>query len=147
MLIAGNEQRLTWVHTNKNSLATDPLSAGIPSYVIQEEFCRFQGFWWQPVMTGNRWKIFSQAVRFPSLIYLLFSFRPDGVFRILVEEVDESDVGIIKFPSFNGDGGVEEYRFVSSKCKCFVSLLIMRGLKWGKNTDFHVLARQTRNQI
>ena len=49
----GNEQRLTWVHTNKNSLAADPLSAGIPSYVIQEEFCRFQGFWWQPVMTGK----------------------------------------------------------------------------------------------
>ncbi|XP_032785122.2 dipeptidyl peptidase 9 [Daphnia magna] len=83
---SGNEQRLTWVHTNKNSLAADPLSAGIPSYVIQEEFCRFQGFWWQPVMT-------------------------DDVFRILIEEVDESDVGIIKFPSFNGDGGLEEYRF------------------------------------
>lgn len=48
----GNEQRLTWVHTNAPSLANNALSAGIPSYVIQEEFCRFQGFWWQPVMSG-----------------------------------------------------------------------------------------------
>ena len=49
----GHEERLTWVHTNSNNLALDPLSAGIPSYVIQEEFCRFQGFWWQPVASGK----------------------------------------------------------------------------------------------
>lgn len=49
---SGNEQRLTWVHNNSTSLVNNALSAGIPSYVIQEEFCRFQGFWWQPVMTG-----------------------------------------------------------------------------------------------
>ena len=35
----------------------------------------------------------------------------DGIFRILYEEVDETDVGIVKFPSFNGEaGGMEEYR-------------------------------------
>ena len=35
----------------------------------------------------------------------------DDVFRILYEEVDESDVGIVKFPSFNGEAGcMEEYR-------------------------------------
>lgn len=52
LFLIGNEQRLTWVHTNAPSLANNALSAGIPSYVIQEEFCRFQGFWWQPVMSG-----------------------------------------------------------------------------------------------
>jgi len=52
-LLTGSEERLTWVHNNTSNLSSDPLSAGIPSYVIQEEFCRFQGFWWQPVMTGT----------------------------------------------------------------------------------------------
>lgn len=42
--------------------------------------------------------------------YIDMVFFLDGVFRILIEEVDESDVGIIKFPSFNGDSGMEEYR-------------------------------------
>jgi len=83
----GNEQRLTWAHKNSGNILTDCISAGIPSYVIQEEFCRFQGFWWQPIMN-------------------------DGFFRILYEEVDESEVGIVKFPSFSGEAsGVEEYRF------------------------------------
>jgi len=83
----GYEERLTWTHGVSKNLSSNPLSAGIPSYVIQEEFCRFQGFWWQPVAS-------------------------DGVYRLLYEEVDESDVSIIKFPSFNGEAnGYEEYRF------------------------------------
>lgn len=35
------------------NLADDPLSAGVPSYVMQEEFCRYQGYWWQPKCLGN----------------------------------------------------------------------------------------------
>ena len=50
--------------------------------------------------------------------FLFFVFS-DGIFRILFEEVDESDVGIIKFPSFNGDGGMEEYR-----CRISVHFII-----------------------
>ena len=43
--------------------------------------------------------------------YKSFFFLADGIFRILYEEVDETDVGIVKFPSFNGEaGGMEEYR-------------------------------------
>lgn len=50
-------------------------------------------------------------------------FLLDGrTYRILVEEVDESDVGIIKFPSFNGDGGMEEYRYVNP--------IVIQTLKW-----------------
>jgi len=30
------------------NLAADTLSAGVPSFVVQEEFDRFTGFWWQP---------------------------------------------------------------------------------------------------
>ncbi|XP_046397850.1 dipeptidyl peptidase 9 isoform X2 [Ischnura elegans] len=72
------------------SLADDPLSSGIPSYVTQEEFSRYQGFWWQPESY-------------------------DGTYRILYEEVDESLVNICHFPTFSfadsGTNDVEEFRF------------------------------------
>jgi len=35
------------------NLAADALSAGVPSFVVQEEFDRFTGFWWQPSSTSN----------------------------------------------------------------------------------------------
>ena len=33
---------------NGASLAEDPKSAGVPSFVVQEEFDRYTGYWWQP---------------------------------------------------------------------------------------------------
>ena len=33
------------------NLADDPVSAGLPSFVVQEEFDRYTGFWWQPTFT------------------------------------------------------------------------------------------------
>ena len=43
------EQRLTFCHNAAaGGVAEDPLSAGLPCYVMQEEFNRFTGFWWQP---------------------------------------------------------------------------------------------------
>lgn len=53
MTLTGSTQRLTHVHKGDRSIAEDPLSAGIPSYVMQEEFNRFQGFWWQPTCKGK----------------------------------------------------------------------------------------------
>lgn len=35
------------------NLAADALSAGVPSFVVQEEFDRFTGFWWQPSSTAK----------------------------------------------------------------------------------------------
>ncbi|KAL0853091.1 hypothetical protein ABMA27_012861, partial [Loxostege sticticalis] len=68
-------------------LADDPRQAGVPCYVTQEEFSRYTGFWWQPK-------------------------SDDDVFRIVYEEVDESDVKIFSFPSSqNSSGEVEEFRF------------------------------------
>lgn len=52
---------------------------------MQEEFNRYQGFWWQPKSS-------------------------DGIYRICYEEVDESDVSVYSFPSAHSYGG-EEYRF------------------------------------
>ncbi|XP_026681708.1 dipeptidyl peptidase 9-like [Diaphorina citri] len=74
VLVSGSTQRLTFAHKGGRNLTDDPLAAGIPSYVTQEEFSRYQGYWWQPKTT-------------------------DGVYRILYEEIDESDVKIYNFPS------------------------------------------------
>lgn len=74
---------MTYAHSFKRN---DPLSAGVPSYVMQEEFSRYEGFWWQPCCI-------------------------DGVYRICYEEVDESDVAIFTLPSSYNPFESEEYRF------------------------------------
>ncbi|XP_045506074.1 dipeptidyl peptidase 9 [Colias croceus] len=80
--------RLTYACRGRDErLADDPLQAGVPCYVTQEEFSRYTGFWWQPKCD-------------------------DDVFRIVYEEVDESEVKIFSFPSSNSSSGeVEEFRF------------------------------------
>ncbi|CAH1131561.1 unnamed protein product [Ceutorhynchus assimilis] len=85
--VSGSNVRITYAHKGGRNLADDPLSAGVPSYVMQEEFCRYQGYWWQPKTIG-------------------------GVYRILYEEVDDGDVKLFCFPSSQSDTGeVEEFRF------------------------------------
>ena len=86
-VVTGQEVRLTRTHRGGGSLANDPISSGLPSYVMQEEFNRFTGFWWRPV-------------------------KRDGRYYILYEEVDESEVPLLKFPhSGSSSGDVEEFRF------------------------------------
>uniref|UniRef100_A0A1B0AJ65 Dipeptidyl peptidase 9 n=1 Tax=Glossina pallidipes TaxID=7398 RepID=A0A1B0AJ65_GLOPL len=85
--LSGHEERLTFAHDGRRSFTDDPLSAGVPSYVMQEEFSRYQGYWWQP-------------------------HSDDGIYRIVYEEVDESDVCLYTFPSAHAlPGEMEEYRF------------------------------------
>lgn len=85
--VSGHEQRLTFAHDGRRPFADDPLNAGVPSYVMQEEFSRYQGFWWQPESN-------------------------DKYYRIIYEEVDESDVCLYTFPSAHAlPGEMEEYRF------------------------------------
>ena len=86
----GQEMQLTFCHQGQGSLVDDPLIAGLPSYVTQEEFSRFIGFWWRPIqgdITQNGKK-----------------------YCILYEEVDESEVEVMKFPTV-GSTDVEEFRF------------------------------------
>ncbi|XP_044012842.1 dipeptidyl peptidase 9 isoform X3 [Aphidius gifuensis] len=86
-LITGSSVRLTYSRKGGKSLSEDPLTAGTPSYVMQEEFTRYIGYWWQPKST-------------------------DGIYRIVYEEVDESDVKIFCFPSSSlNSGEVDEFRF------------------------------------
>ena len=51
-LFTGEEKRVTHTHSGNGRLEYDPKSAGVPSYVMQEEFSRYQGYWWQPVSNG-----------------------------------------------------------------------------------------------
>ncbi|XP_060809111.1 dipeptidyl peptidase 9 isoform X3 [Amyelois transitella] len=82
-------RRLTYACKGRDPdrLADDPRQAGVPCYVTQEEFSRYTGFWWQPT-------------------------TDDDVYRIVYEEVDESEVKIFSFPSSQSSSGeVEEFRF------------------------------------
>ncbi|XP_043909724.1 dipeptidyl peptidase 9 isoform X2 [Protopterus annectens] len=75
----GVEQRLTYCHKGCANVADDPKSAGVATFVIQEEFDRFTGYWWCPSAVEG----------------------PDGgkTLQLLYEEVDESEVEIIHVPS------------------------------------------------
>lgn len=50
--VSGHGERLTYAHDGQRTFAEDPLTAGVPSYVMQEEFNRYEGFWWQPKSEG-----------------------------------------------------------------------------------------------
>lgn len=60
-MVSGHNMRLTNAHDENKSFSDSPLSAGVPSYVMQEEFSRYQGFWWQPQSEGN-FPLFSTSI-------------------------------------------------------------------------------------
>ncbi|ETE59655.1 Dipeptidyl peptidase 9, partial [Ophiophagus hannah] len=76
----GEERRLTFCQKGLSSVLDDPKSAGVATFVIQEEFDRFTGYWWCPTSCQE---------------------GPEGwkTLRILYEEVDESEVEVIHVPS------------------------------------------------
>ena len=47
------EVQLTFTSTDRH-LQTAAVTAGYPSYITQEEFNRFQGFWWNPARQGKK---------------------------------------------------------------------------------------------
>ncbi|KAM4629639.1 dipeptidyl peptidase 9 isoform 2-T3 [Polymixia lowei] len=75
----GEERRLTHCHKGLDNMKEDPMSAGVATFVIQEEFDRFTGYWWSPAAAEDS----------------------DGgkTLQILYEEVDESEVELIHVPS------------------------------------------------
>uniref|UniRef100_A0A8B9KJ44 dipeptidyl-peptidase IV n=1 Tax=Astyanax mexicanus TaxID=7994 RepID=A0A8B9KJ44_ASTMX len=72
---SGGERRLTFCHKGLNNVKDDPKSAGVATFVIQEEFDRFTGYWWCPAVSEGK------------------------TLQLLYEEVDESEVEIIHVPS------------------------------------------------
>lgn len=87
-IATGQEVRLTNCNKGTGSLKEDPYSCGVPSFVVQEEFDRYTGYWWEPEREEK-----------------------SGVYRILYEEVDESDVDILRIYAPLEDKGVDEYRY------------------------------------
>uniref|UniRef100_G3NZY4 dipeptidyl-peptidase IV n=1 Tax=Gasterosteus aculeatus aculeatus TaxID=481459 RepID=G3NZY4_GASAC len=75
----GEERRLTFCHKGIDNPKEDTKSAGVATFVTQEEFDRFTGYWWSPAACEES----------------------DGgkTLQILYEEVDESKVEIIHVPS------------------------------------------------
>ena len=47
-LLTGEERRLTYTNGGSPNMVDEPVSAGVPSFVVQEEFDRYTGYWWQP---------------------------------------------------------------------------------------------------
>ncbi|NXV82113.1 DPP9 peptidase, partial [Atlantisia rogersi] len=76
----GEEKRMTYCHKGLSNVLDDPKSAGVATFVIQEEFDRFTGYWWCPTASTEG----SDDLK---------------TLRILYEEVDESEVEIIHVPS------------------------------------------------
>lgn len=74
----GEERRLTFCHKGVGNPKEDSVSAGVATFVTQEEFNRFTGYWWSPAAHDEN----------------------DGkTLQILYEQVDESKVEIIHVPS------------------------------------------------
>nr|XP_057928548.1 dipeptidyl peptidase 9-like isoform X1 [Doryrhamphus excisus] len=73
------EKRLTFCHKGIDKPNEDAKTAGVASFVTQEEFNRFTAYWWRPVA----------------------QHESDGgkAIQILYEEVDESEVDVIHVPS------------------------------------------------
>uniref|UniRef100_A0A8D2LUP7 dipeptidyl-peptidase IV n=1 Tax=Varanus komodoensis TaxID=61221 RepID=A0A8D2LUP7_VARKO len=78
-LATKEERRLTFVHKEFTNIEEDPKSAGVATFVLQEEFDRYTGHWWCPEAEA----------------------AADGgkILRILYEENDESEVEIIHVTS------------------------------------------------
>ncbi|XP_054252143.1 dipeptidyl peptidase 9 isoform X6 [Indicator indicator] len=76
----GEEKRMTYCHKGLSNVLDDPKSAGVATFVIQEEFDRFTGYWWCPTASTE-------------------GAEDLKTLRILYEEVDESEVEIIHVPS------------------------------------------------
>ncbi|XP_070618400.1 dipeptidyl peptidase 8 isoform X2 [Erythrolamprus reginae] len=78
-LATKEEQRLTFVHKELVNVEEDPKAAGVATFVLQEEFDRYTGYWWcpaaEPTVGGGK------------------------ILRILYEENDESEVEVIHVTS------------------------------------------------
>lgn len=124
---SGQEVRLT----NTRQDDRHCVSAGLPSYVIQEEFRRYTGFWWRPENNLKQHHHSHQSKTshmnsssddvnqiIPNILVEDDEVEDeDGsgdkrnciTYAILYEEIDETHVDVVKIPSY--DGQTEEYRF------------------------------------
>lgn len=87
-----------------DNVKEDPKSAGVATFVIQEEFDRFTGYWWSPsAVEGPSVSRGSVHVcpKAPLEFVIDVPVDPSGgkTVNLLYEEVDETEVEIIHVPS------------------------------------------------
>ncbi|KAK3095569.1 hypothetical protein FSP39_016187 [Pinctada imbricata] len=126
-LWSDQECRLTFAHKGLSLLASDPLSAGVPSFVVQEEFDRYTGYWWEPVQSDGQRKC-----------------------RILYEEVDESEVEILHiFGSSNSGETVDECRYPRAGSTNAKSTLKIVEFEYGEDGQIQddIIERQLREPL
>ncbi|XP_020608340.1 dipeptidyl peptidase 9-like [Orbicella faveolata] len=94
-IVTEEERRLTYTNQGTPSPMEEPVSAGVASFIVQEEFDRYTGYWWQPKFSTDE-----------SLT---------RTYRILFEEVDESSVEILHIvsgpDSMARNSHVDSYRY------------------------------------
>ena len=102
--------------TGSGSLEKEPLSAGVPSFVVQEEFDRYTGYWWCPTPLATDLHLDSPEYDISSS-----SSTSSSSYCILYEEVDESMVEILNIfsPSVEGKN-VDQYRYPRAGEKEFI---------------------------
>ncbi|XP_023345697.1 dipeptidyl peptidase 9 [Eurytemora carolleeae] len=114
------EERLTFCHNaGAERVSDDPLSAGLPSYVMQEEFSRYTGFWWRPETSST---------------------KHSRSYSILYEELDEKCVEIVRilgFPSSSVESKpeVEEFRYPRADTTNPTSTLKLLNFTLGHNNE------------
>ncbi|KAG1668796.1 Dipeptidyl peptidase 8 [Nymphon striatum] len=112
---SGVEIQLTFTHRGFDNLSQDPLSAGVPSYIIQEEFNRYSGHWWQPKSNSDGTSLAIHSCRTICVDYesiIIFEVGDSKyVYRILYEEVDDSEVDVLQFSFPSETGSIESFRF------------------------------------
>nr|CDS22418.1 Dipeptidyl peptidase 9 [Echinococcus granulosus] len=72
----GITNALTSTYTFITNITDPKISAGRSSFVVQEEFYRYIGLWWRPVLDSS------------------------GTYCLIYEEIDERDVEVITLPNF-----------------------------------------------
>lgn len=114
------EERLTYCHNSgAERVSEDPLSAGLPSYVMQEEFNRYTGFWWRPETATS---------------------KQNRSYSLLYEELDEKNVEIVRilgFPSNSAEAkpDVEEFRYPRAESPNPISTLKLVNFTLGPSKE------------
>lgn len=63
-IVTEEERRLTYTNQGSPSPMEEPISAGVASFIVQEEFDRYTGYWWQPKFSTDESKYQSRIFMF-----------------------------------------------------------------------------------
>lgn len=91
---SGIEKRLTFVREgDADNIQLNPKSAGVAEFVMQEEFSRFTGYWWQPSNSSDKLE------------------KGYKTYRILYIEIDESMVDLLPLTDVSASTTIDNLRY------------------------------------